>query len=70
MFTRGTKALDVLAQIMLDERVPPSARVAAANALLDRGYGKPTGAIAQPVHALTRACSAMKSWLWLLQAEN
>ena len=26
---------------MHDEKAPPAARVAAANALLDRGYGKP-----------------------------
>ena len=35
------EALDVLVQIMLNEKAPPNARVAAANTLLDRGYGKP-----------------------------
>ena len=34
------EALDVLVQIMLNEKAPPNARVAAANALLDRAYGK------------------------------
>jgi hypothetical protein len=38
-------AIETLAEIMSDEKAPPAARVAAANALLDRGYGKPT----QPV---------------------
>jgi hypothetical protein len=38
-------ALDTLASVMSDEKQPAAARVSAANALLDRGYGKP----AQPV---------------------
>ena len=36
------RAIDVLAAIMIDEKASPAARIAAANALLDRGYGKPT----------------------------
>ena len=32
---------------MHDEKAPPAARVAAANALLNRGYGKPTQPISQ-----------------------
>jgi hypothetical protein len=39
------KAVNVLAGIMQQEESPPAARVAAATALLDRGWGKPT----QPV---------------------
>ena len=35
------KALNVLASIMSAEDAPPAARVSAASALLDRGYGKP-----------------------------
>jgi hypothetical protein len=38
-------ALATLASIMHSAEAPPAARVAAANALLDRGWGKP----AQPV---------------------
>ena len=34
------EALDVLVQIMLNEKASPNARVAAANTLLDRAYGK------------------------------
>ena len=34
------EALDVLVQIMLNEKAPPNARVAAASTLLDRAYGK------------------------------
>jgi hypothetical protein len=39
-------AVNVLAGIMQQKDAPPSARVAAANALLDRGWGKPTQPIA------------------------
>ena len=34
------EAVDVLVQIMLNEKAPPNSRVAAANTLLDRAYGK------------------------------
>jgi len=39
-------AVNVLAGIMQQKDAPPSARVAAANALVDRGWGKPTQPIA------------------------
>ena len=39
--THGDAALQTLAEIMASKDEPASARVAAANALLDRGYGKP-----------------------------
>jgi hypothetical protein len=35
------EAVETLAQIMRDKKQPAAARVAAANALLDRGYGRP-----------------------------
>ena len=44
---KSPEAIDTLAEIMSDEKAPPAARVAAANALLDRGYGKPTQPISQ-----------------------
>lgn len=37
----GAEALKTLAEIMKDAGQPGAARVSAANALLDRGYGKP-----------------------------
>ncbi|MDQ7262695.1 hypothetical protein NM680_12925 [Paracoccus sp. PS-1] len=37
----GEAALATLAEVMRDSDAPHSARVAASNALLDRGYGKP-----------------------------
>lgn len=38
---RTLEALNVLAEIMLDKDAPHAARVSAANAILDRGHGKP-----------------------------
>jgi len=35
------EALQTLARIMKDEKAPHAARVATANSLLDRGYGRP-----------------------------
>jgi hypothetical protein len=39
-------AIELLATIMNAEDMPPAARVGAANALLDRGFGKPSSAVA------------------------
>lgn len=44
---KSPEAVNTLSNIMHDEKAPPAARVAAANALLDRGYGKPTQQISQ-----------------------
>ena len=41
---QSPEAINTLATIMQNEKAPPAARVAAANALLDRGYGKPDSA--------------------------
>ena len=38
--TRG--ALNVLIAVMRNTKSPPAARIAAANAILDRGWGKPS----------------------------
>src|SRR6476620_448822 len=46
---KSPEAINILANVMRDEKAPPAARVAAANALLDRGYGKPTQPISQTV---------------------
>lgn len=37
----GAKAVATLEAVMDDVTMPPAVRVAAANSLLDRGYGKP-----------------------------
>jgi hypothetical protein len=34
-------ALEALVEIVGSKKAPPAARVAAANAILDRGYGRP-----------------------------
>jgi uncharacterized protein DUF5681 len=39
------EAIDALAAIMRDGRVPPTARISAAVALLDRGHGRPSQAV-------------------------
>jgi hypothetical protein len=44
---KSPEAINTLTDIMRDGKAPPAARVAAANALLDRGYGKPTQPISQ-----------------------
>jgi hypothetical protein len=43
----ATTAIQTLADIASNVKAPPAARVAAATAILDRGYGKPT----QPIDA-------------------
>lgn len=40
------KAVNVLVGIMSQDDAPPAARVSAASALMDRGWGKPTQPIA------------------------
>ena len=39
------RALSILVQIASDDEAPAAARVSAANAILDRGYGKPPQAL-------------------------
>jgi hypothetical protein len=39
------EAVDTLAAVMRDGRVPPTARISAAVALLDRGHGRPPQAV-------------------------
>ena len=40
-----TEAIQGLVRILRDEKTPPAAVVAAANALLDRGWGRPSQAV-------------------------
>lgn len=42
---KTTAAISTLAKIMASKKAPAAARVAAACALLDRGYGKPAQAL-------------------------
>lgn len=45
-------ALNVLVAVMRSTKATPPARVAAANAILDRGWGKPTQALSNDESAL------------------
>ena len=43
--TRAPEAIQVLSDIMMDKNEPGSTRITAANAILDRGYGRPKSRI-------------------------
>jgi predicted ArsR family transcriptional regulator len=45
-------ALKVLVDVARDVAAPPSARVSAANAILDRGYGKPVAQVEMSINPL------------------
>ncbi len=47
--TRTTAALETLAEIMGNRKAPPASRVAAAVAILDRGWGKPEQTISAEI---------------------
>jgi hypothetical protein len=63
-----SKAVETLVSIMSNPKAAPAARVSAANALLDRGYGKPpqhiTGESA-PVYVarLPEPCRTVEEWV-------
>src|SRR5262245_44894600 len=46
-------AIDTLAQVMQDPSAPPTARVAAAEALLARAWGKPSQSIEMSVEQIS-----------------
>ena len=48
------KALQVIVSVFMDDKQPASLRLAAANDLLDRAYGKPPQAIAAHVQQTKR----------------
>src|SRR5215207_1463599 len=51
-----SEAIATLVAVMRDPKSSAAARVAASNALLERGYGKPT----QPIETATRWKSALE----------
>ena len=62
------EAIETLASIMTDPKAVPAARVSAANALLDRGYGKPPQHITGEggpsfVVRLPEPCKTAEEWL-------
>ena len=51
--TRTEEAIDTLTEIMRDPGVNPGVRVGAANALLDRGWGKPTQGVSLDISGMS-----------------
>jgi hypothetical protein len=51
-------AIETLKSVMSDPKAPPAARVGAATAILDRGYGKPTQTIDANVSILDKLSDA------------
>lgn len=64
--TYTAEAIETLAQIMRNRNAPPSARVSAACAILDRGWGKP----AQFVENLTVGATLEDFLLRVAQNEH
>jgi Family of unknown function (DUF5681) len=63
-----SKAVETLVSIMTNHKAAPAARVSAANALLDRGYGKPPQHITGeggPVYVarLPAPCKTVDEWV-------
>ena len=61
------KALNTLVEIVENKKSPPAARVAAANSLLDRGYGKPEAKIDASISRQTvirspELCASTDEW--------
>jgi len=49
--SRGKEAIDTLYAIVRDKKAPAAARIAAATALLDRGYGRPEQSFSGSINA-------------------
>ena len=57
-----TVAVETLVAVMKNAKAPPAARVAASNALLDRGYGRPgSTSVRFALPELTSAADASKA---------
>jgi hypothetical protein len=63
----GATALRVLVEVATDPGAPASARISAANALLDRGYGKPLLQTGTDTSSISRE---MADWLQDLQRKG
>src|SRR5262245_8369701 len=65
------EAVQTLVSIMTNPRSADAARVSAANALLDRGYGKPpqhiTGQHANFVALLPQPCVTAEEWMAMVE---
>jgi hypothetical protein len=70
-----SKAVETLVSIMTNQKAAPAARVSAANALLDRGYGKPPQHITGeggPVYVarLPAPCKTVDEWMASLSDQS
>jgi hypothetical protein len=67
-------AIQTLVSIMTNPKSAPAARVSAANALLDRGYGKPpqhiTGQNANFVALLPQPCETAEEWMAMVEYQK
>jgi hypothetical protein len=58
------EAIAALKEIFSDAKAPPAARVSAATAILDRGYGKPTATVEADVNQrVTLETLVMESYM-------
>ena len=68
------EAVQTLVSIMNDPQCAPAARVSAANALLDRGYGKPpqhvTSQEASYFALVPPRCETAEEWMALVEARK
>ena len=60
-------ALNTLVEVIGNEKAPAAARVAAANSILDRGYGRPEAKVEASIsrHAVIRSpepCASVEEW--------
>jgi hypothetical protein len=67
--SHAPEAIETLAQIITNLETPPAARVAAANAILDRGFGKPKETIGATMRGPTLEELVMESYLLQKQLE-
>jgi Family of unknown function (DUF5681) len=68
------EAIQTLVSIMTNPKAASAARVSAANALLDRGYGKPlqhiTGENASYVALLPKPCDTAEEWIATIESRR
>jgi hypothetical protein len=68
------EAIETLVSIMTNLKSAPAARVSAANALLDRGYGKPpqhiSGQNANYVALLPQPCETPEEWMAMVEYQR
>ena len=59
------EVIETLVEIMQDQKAPAAARIAAANSLLDRAFGKPPQTIAQTATGLNATMLSDDELAWI-----